>query len=114
VLEAAEQEIKSIRELLKSPTPENFEAVNQKLGCVAAALEGMITEPSIIKTRSASDTVFLSKLSSEMECVRLLLETPIKLLEGLSHFRMQRFGSYNAQGQVKGFDLQTSQTLTHL
>jgi hypothetical protein len=114
VLEAAEQEVRNIRELLKSPTPENFEAANQKLGSVAAALEGIIAEPSAIKMRTASDIAFLFRLSSEMECVRLLLEAPIKLLEGLSHFRTQRFGSYNSQGQVKGFDLQNSQTLTHL
>jgi hypothetical protein len=104
-----------MRELLKSPTPENFEAVNEKLTGLIAALQSFIANPSAIKSSEAKDAAFLSRLPSEMARIRLLLQSPVKFLQELTLFRVKKFGSYDRQGQVKGLDQEAStRTLTHL
>jgi hypothetical protein len=115
VLEDAEQQVGSLKELLRTPTPENFEAANQKLAGLVSALQSFAAEPSAIAMRNAGDTAFLFRLSSDMAHIRVLLEAPIKYLEGLTFYRAQKFGSYNREGQMKGLGQQTSaRTITHL
>jgi hypothetical protein len=115
VIEFAEQETASLRELLKNPTPENFETVNQKLGGLVAALQSFIAEPPTKQIPNSRAIVFLSRLPSEMAHVRVLLQAPVRFLEGLALFRAQKFGSYNSQGQLRGLEQETSaRTLTHL
>ena len=116
MLEDAEQQVAALKELLKSPTPENFEAANQKLTSLGAALQSFVSEPSAIQMRNAGDTAFLLRLPSEMAHIGLLLQAPINYLEGLTVFRAQKFGSYNREGQMKGlFGQETSaRMITHL
>ena len=103
MLELAEQETQSLRELLKNPTPENFEAVNQKLGDLAAALESVVQSNSVEKA-TAGDLAFLSRFPSEMAHVSRLLRAPVCFLEGLQLFRAQKFGSYDCLGRLRSFE----------
>ena len=115
MLEHAEQQAGKLIELLKDPTPESFEAVNQELAGLATALQAVLAEPSAKEKWSMKDSEFLSRLPAEMAHVRLLLQAPINFLEGLALFRTQKFGSYNRQGQMEGIGLETlARTSTHL
>jgi hypothetical protein len=115
VLEYAEQQVAALKELLKTPTPENFEVANEKLSGLSIALQSFLSGLSAKEVGSAGDIAFLSRLPSEMAHVRLLFNAPVKYLEGLAIFRTQKFGSYNRQGEVKGLGQETSaRTITHL
>ena len=115
MLEDAEQQVGSLKELLKTPTPENFEAVTEKLAEVASALQSLIAAPSSIAKRNAKDTAFLTRLPSEMAHIHVLLKAPINYLEGLASYRVQKFGSYDRQGQMKGLGQESSsRTITQL
>jgi hypothetical protein len=115
VFEDTEQQIGELKELLKTPTPENFEAANQKLAGVFMALQSAASEPSTLEKRSVGDLAFLSRLSSEMAQVLRLFRGPVDYLEGLLIFRAQKFGSYNRDGQLKSLSQEScSRTITHL
>lgn len=115
MLEEAEQHVGDLKELLKTPTPENFETANQKLASVFMALQSFASEPLAIDKRSARDIAFLSRLPSEMAHVLRLFKGPIDYLQGLALFRAQRFGSYNRDGELKGLGQDScSRTITHL
>jgi hypothetical protein len=103
VLELAEQETQSLRDLLKTPTPENFEIVTLKLGDLAAALQSFAQADATEKASSV-DRAFLLRLPFEMAHVNRLLGAPVSLLEGLRVFRAQKFGSYDCLGQLRGFE----------
>lgn len=115
MLEDAEQQLGSLKELLKTPTPENFEAANQNLSGLVSALQSLVAEPSAIAMRNARDKAFLIRLPSEMAHIGVLLQAPITYLQGLALYRAQKFGSYNCQGQMKGLGQETSaSTIAHL
>jgi hypothetical protein len=115
VLEQAEQHVEELKELLKTPTPENFETANLKLASVLTALQSFASESSAMEKPSTRDTAFLSRLSSEMAQVLRLFKGPVDYLQGLTLFRAQRFGSYNRVGELKGLGHEgSSRTITHL
>jgi hypothetical protein len=112
LFEHAEQQISDLKELLRTPTPENFEAANQKLAGLLTHLQSSVSEPSVIHQR---ETVFLTRLPSEMAHIQALFQAPVNYLEGLAVFRAQKFGSYNRDGQIKGLGQENSaRTITHL
>jgi hypothetical protein len=115
VLEDAEQQVGELKELLKVPTPENFEAAHQKLTGVFHALQRFESEPSAVQNLTASDTAFLSRLPSEMTQVLGLFKGPVDFLQGLALFRIQQFGSYSRDGELRGLSQESStHTITHL
>lgn len=115
MLEDAEQQVGELKELLKVPTPANFEAANQKLTGVFHALQRLESEPSAVQNLTANDTAFLSRLPSEMTEVLSLFKGPVDFLQGLALFRIRSFGSYSRDGQMRGLSQESgSHTIAHL
>lgn len=115
MLEETEQQVGHLKELLKTPIPENFEAANKKLGRVMAALQSLASEPRCLEMRSHPDAAFLSRLPSDMAEILALYRAPVDYLEGLARFRAQKFGAYTCRGEMKGLGQESSaRTITHL
>ncbi len=100
MIEDVEQQIRDLKELLKTPTPGNFEAANQKLTHLSTALQTLVSEPTMLNNGNAGDIALLSRLPGEMAHIHQLFQAPVKYLHGLALFRVQKFGAYNCQGQM--------------
>ena len=111
----AEREIREIRSLLRDPTPENVELVNQKLELLASFLTSV--KNSLSEGQSCDSTVqkFLARMPLEMSAVRVLLQGPLEFFRGVNALRAAKFGSYERTGALRNFqpDL-SSKTLIHL
>jgi pantoate kinase len=115
MLERAEQQLTSLKQLLKTPTPENFEVASQQLSTLASSLQAFLSEATADKLREPRTVAFFRRLPSEMTHIHLLLETPVKFLEELASFRIQQFGSYDREGQMKGLGQEClAHTITQL
>lgn len=115
MLEEAQQQVRELKELLKVPTPENFETANQKLTGIFQALQRFECEASALQNPTAEDTAFLSRLPSEMTQVLELFKGPVDFLQGLALFRVHKFGSYSRDGELRGLSQESSShTITHL
>lgn len=115
MLECAERQLASVKDLLKTPTPENFEEVGQQLTALLSALQTFLSASSTKELQNPQNTSFLRRLPSELAHIRVLLQAPVSFLEGLAVFRIQKFGSYNCQGEMRGLGQENSaRTITHL
>jgi len=114
MLELAEQELEQVRRLLRTPTPDTFPVLNQKLEFLVSFLTSVHTAAVAGKSCDARTRSFLSGISGDLPAIRLLLEGPAKLFEGLNAFRAESFGSYQRTGSIQGFELQSGRTLMHL
>jgi len=114
MVERAEQELKQIRQLLRTPTPGTFPVLQQKLEFLASFLTSVHTAAATEKSCDSRVRTFLSGLSGELSAIRVLLEAPASLFDGLNTFRVESFGSYQRTGTLKGFELGSGRTLLHL
>ncbi len=115
MLEDAEQQVGELKELLKVPTPENFEAANHKLGVVFHVLRDFAAELFAAPNVTPKDTAFLSRLPSELAQVQKLFQGPVDFLQGLAWFRAEKFGSYTREGELKSLvQGSDSRILAHL
>lgn len=102
----AEQDLETIRALLKVPTPDNFQSATQKLESLVSFLSSAQT---ILTEKQSCDpalATFLRRLPAEMARIKVLLEAPLNFFRGMKELRAQKFGSYDSSGNLKDVDLQ--------
>jgi len=115
VNEFAEQDVQDIRKLLRTPTPENVEAVNRKLESVASFLGSVKASMDAGQSCDSSLQKFLRRLPSEMSAINVLMKEPSAFFRRLNAQRASKFGSYEHTGTLKSFEFETgSKTLIHL
>ena len=115
MLKKLQSEVSEIRELVKTPTPENFQAANSKLESIAASLNGLSAE-SCRKVLSQPDTrEFLRRLPAEMDRLRVLMEAPSIFYQGLENLRAAHFGAYERSGNLRSLETRSlARTVVHL
>lgn len=102
----AEQDLQTIRALLKVPTPDNFQSATQKLESLVLFLtsaQALLAEKQNCDPALAA---FLRRLPAEMARIKILLEAPLTFFRGLKELRAQKFGSYDSSGNLRDFELQ--------
>ncbi|MDQ2840769.1 MAG: hypothetical protein M3Y72_06970 [Acidobacteriota bacterium] len=113
--EFAEQDVQDIRKLLRTPTPENVEAVNRKLESVVSFLASVKTSMDAGQSCDSNLQKFLTRLPSEMSAINVLMKEPSAFFRGLNAQRASKFGSYEHTGALKSFEIETSsKTLIHM
>lgn len=113
MLERAEQQLASVKTLLRRPTPENFETAGQQLSALHGTLLTLFSGSSAQDLQNPRNAAFLKHLPTEMAQIGLLLQHPVSILEGLVSLRIQTFGSYNRQGEISSLE-SSARTISHL
>ena len=102
MIDQAEEELRQVRELLNAPTPENYQAAQEKLESVAARIASI--KDILCSGRPCERRVwdFLRHVPAEMQRIRMLLQTPIEFYRGLDSLWTIQSESYDVSGNVKG------------
>lgn len=115
MIERTGREVKEIRNLLRTPTPENIALVNQKLELLASYLTSVKNGLSDGKTCDSKSRKILACLPTELSAIRVLLQGPVEFFRSLNALRAAKFGSYERTGTLRKFELEVrGKTLVHL
>src|SRR5579885_3198043 len=115
MLEAAEKEVREIRQLALTPTPANFQAIQSKLECLAGLLSQAIANQAVLPSDTAQLRKFLTQLPAEMGRLRVLMQTPAHFYQQLETIRAVHFGSYERSGTLRTLGAKPlSRTVMHL
>jgi hypothetical protein len=115
MLQAAEKEVREIRQLALTPTPANFQAIQSKLEGLAALLSQAIANRAVLPSDTAQLRKFLTQLPVEMGRLRVLMHAPAYFYQQLETIRAGHFGSYERSGALRTLDSKPlARTVMHL
>ena len=103
-----ERLLQEIKQLLLSPTPENYEAATQKLDVLAVSLHSLTSIYPAGEKFDEPTRSFLSRLPDEIKRVQRLFEGPLEFHRGLNAERVSQLGAYDQYGDVKIIGSQAS------
>ena len=116
MVEQIQIEVSEIRELVKTPTSENFQAANAKLESLASSLSQIYAArdtAALLSTPGIRD--FLRSLPSEMARIRTLMEAPSSFYKALDNLRAVHFGAYERSGSMRSLETRPlARTVVHL
>jgi hypothetical protein len=102
VIDDAEDELRHIRALLNAPTPENFQAAQNKLEYLAGLIASVKDELCSGRPCERRVWEFLRRLPGEMQRIRTLMQTPIEFYRSLDSLWATQSESYDVSGNVRG------------
>jgi hypothetical protein len=113
VFAEAEQQLQTIRKLLKTPTREHYAAAVPALEQLMRALRSWTRSLEDGVVVSPEERAFAEHVQKELASVRQLLDAPVRFFAGLNAAGAAGFGAYERSGTVQSL-ASGKRTLAHL